>query len=383
MTARRILVCLDSLAAGGAERQTVELVKRLDRARFQARVVTLHGPRAHQSCHFVPELEAAGIHVDELDRCWRLGELPGSIVGLARCILRFQPHLIHSVSHHCNHLTRLLRLGLGFRFRLLTAIRTEYNPRQLRNERWEQPLSSMVVCNSPSMLAKLQTHSRIPSSRLRYIPNGIDISRFATTPDPDLRSRLAPKARRIAVMLARITEQKAPDLLARALGRLARSGRFPADCEVWIVGERESEAVQHRLDEAIRDQQLGDRLRLFPATTQPAAYLHAADFTLLASLWEGTPNSVLESLAAGKPALVSEAANASGLIVPGRHGWTVPTGDVEALAEAVDRTLHLPDDVLRNMAAACRLRAAEFDLPTMVGRYQSLYAELLGDSKDG
>ena len=383
MTPRRILVCLDSLAAGGAERQTVELVKRLDRARFQVRVVTLHGPRAHQSCHFVPELKAAGIEVDELDRRWSVSELPGSAAGLGRCVLRFRPHLVHSVSHHCNHLTRLIRVGLGFRFRLLTAIRTEYNPRQLRNERWEQPLSSMVVCNSPSMLAKLRTHSRIPASRLRYIPNGIDVGRFAASPDPDLRSRLAPRARRIAVMLARITEQKAPDLLARALGRLAESGRFPADGEVWIVGERENEEVQRRLDDAIRQHQLEARLRLFPATQQPAAFLHAADFTLLASLWEGTPNSVLESLAAGKPALVSEAANASGLVVPGVHGWTVPTGEADALAEAVLRTLQLSDETLRGMAAPCRQRAAEFDLPTMVGRYEALYAELLRQPNSG
>lgn len=381
MTPRRILVCLDSLAAGGAERQTVELVKRLDRTRFEVRVVTLHGPRAHQSCHFVPELKAAGIEVDELDRRWSLPELPGSVAGLGRCILRFRPHLIHSVSHHCNHLTRLLRVALGFRFRLLTAIRTEYNARQLRNERWEQPLSSMVVCNSPSMLAKLRDHSRIPTSRLRYIPNGIDIGRFASNPDPELRSRLAPRARRIAVMLARITEQKAPDLLARAVGRLAESGRLPADCEIWIVGERENEGVQRRLDEAIRQYRLEARVRLFPATQQPAAFLHAADLTVLASLWEGTPNSVLESLAAGKAALVSEAANASGLIVPDLHGWTVPTGEVESLAEGVFRTLQLSDDTLRGMAAPCRQRAAEFDLPTMVGRYEALYAELLGETQ--
>lgn len=378
MTQRRILVCLDSLAAGGAERQTVELVKRLDRARFLVRVVTLHGVRSRQSRHFVPELTAEGIEVEELDRRWHWSELPSSLSGLRRCVQSFRPDLVHSISHHCNHLTRFLRLLPGHRFRLLTAIRTEYDARQLRNERLEQRLSTRVVCNSPSMATKLREQAGRSESRIRYIPNGLDIARFTRNPDPGLRERVAPGVPRLAVMLARITEQKAPDLLARAVGRLRATGRLPAGFALWIVGEQESPTVQARLEKAIQEGRLEGCIRQFPATDQPAAFLHAADFSVLASLWEGTPNAVLESLAAGKPALVSEAANASGLIRAGEHGWTVATGDEAALAEGLHSVLERPDSELGNLAAACRSRAAEFDLPTMVRRYEELYEELLG-----
>ncbi len=378
MTQRRILVCLDSLAAGGAERQTVELAKRLDRARFLVRLVTLHGARSNQSRHFVPELMAEGIEVEELDRRWHWSELPSSLWRLRRCVQAFRPDLVHSISHHCNHLTRSLRLLPGSRFRLLTAIRTEYNARQLRNERLEQRLSTLVVCNSPSMAAKLREQAAISEARLRYIPNGLDVTRFAQNPDPGLRERLAPGVGRLAVMLARITEQKSPDLLARAVGRLQASGRLPVGFALWIVGERESPTVQARLENALREHRLKGFIRQFPATDQPAAFLHAADFSVLASLWEGTPNAVLESLATGKPALVSDAANASGLIRAGEHGWTVSTGDEAALAEGLHSVLQRPEADLRNLAPACRARAAEFDLPTMVRRYEELYEELLG-----
>lgn len=380
MTVQRILVCLDSLAAGGAERQTVELVKRLDRRQFLPRVVTLHGPRMNQSRHFVPELLEAGIEVTELDRRWERSELLGSLWAIRRCLRDFRPHLVHSVSHHCNHLTRFARLFSGHSFRLLTAIRTEYDTRQLRNERLEQRLSTFVVCNSPSMAEKLSRAAGIPSRRLRYIPNGLDVARFATSPDPGLRTRTAPGKRRIGLMLARITEQKAPDLLAEAVADLQRRGRLPADVEFWIVGERESLEVQARLDAAVHSGDVKSWVRQFPPTSQPAAFLHAADFSLLASRWEGTPNSVLESLAAGRPALVSEGANTSGLIRSEVEGWIVPTGDAGALSRAIEKVLNLPQEVLEGMAEACRRRAGEFNMTTMVRRYEELYRELLGST---
>jgi glycosyltransferase involved in cell wall biosynthesis len=378
MTVPRILVCLDSLAAGGAERQTVELVKRLDRRQFLPKVVSLHGPRSGQSRHFVPELQAAGIEVTELDRRWQRNELLGSLWAIRRCIRDFRPQLVHSVSHHCNHLTRFARLCSGHSFRLLTAIRTEYDGRQLRNERLEQRLSTFVVCNSPSMAEKLTSVAGLPTSRLRYIPNGLDIARFATSPDPGFRDRSAPGRRRIGLMLARITEQKAPDLLAAAVADLKRRQVLPADVEFWIVGERESPEVQARLDTAVRAGGVEAWVRQFPATTQPATFLHAADFSILASRWEGTPNSVLESLAAGRPALVSEGANTSGLIRPSVEGWIVPTGEVSALSRGLEQVLTQPSEGLLGMAESCRRRAAEFDMPTMVRRYETLYRELLG-----
>lgn len=380
MKPARILVFIDSLAAGGAERQTVELVTRLDRSRFLPRVVSLHGPRMNQSRHFVQRLVDSGIEVIELDRRWSASEIPRSLIGVLRCIAGFKPDLVHSVSHHCNHLTRFARLFFPGRFRLLTAIRTAYDSRQLRNERLEHWLSSFIVCNSPDMEQRLLESGGILQNRIRYIPNGLDTARFASNPDPGLRSRLAPDADRLGVMLARITFQKSPDLLARAVARLRKEGSLDPRHQIWIVGETESSNVLGRLQAAIGGSGLGAQVRVFPQTLEPAAFLHAADFTLLASLWEGTPNAALESLAAGRPVLISDKANASGLIRDSVEGWTVATGDEEALAERLLSVLSLPRAHLQSMASHCRSRAAAFDMHLMIQRYEELYSRLLGVS---
>lgn len=372
-----ILYCTDSLAAGGAERQTVELITRLDRREFAPRVFCLHGGERGDEPHFVETLRRADVPV-ELGRLpWRAGNIPRSLLRIVGVVRRHRPAVVHAISHHCNHLVRLGRWLMPRRVRVLTAIRTDYSPRQLFYERLEHRFSDCVVTNNPQMLVKLREQARIPATRLIHIPNGLNLERFAANSDPGLRVRLAPAARRLGVMMARITLQKSPYLLADAVGFLKAQGRLPQDVQFWLVGEADGSDQLSRLNESIRRHGLESQCRQFEATAQPEAFYHAADFTVLASLWEGVPNAVLESFAAGRPAIVSEAANACGLVRHGVTGWVVPTSNVEELARAIAHALSLSAAELESMGAACREQAAQFRMELMVQRYQRLYRALV------
>jgi glycosyltransferase involved in cell wall biosynthesis len=373
-----VLFCVDTLSAGGAERQTVELVTRLRQTRFEPRLVCLHAARSGHSLHFAPDLERARVPWHGYDLRWSPS---GVLAGWARLIAevwRVRPVILHAVNHHSNHLARLGRPLMPPRLRLLTAVRTEYQTRQLLYERLEHWVAQRIVCNSPHLERQLRERSRIPAQKLVCIPNGIDCERFGRNPDPGLRTRLAPGATCVIAMLGRITRQKSPHLLAQALGRLRRQEELPAGLKVLIAGEHESDEVQAQLDEAIRRDGLGDLVRQLPPTAQPEALLHAADLTVLASLWEGLPNAVLESLAAGRPVLVSAAANAAGVIEEGITGWVTRTEDVPHLAARLGEILRLSPAQREAMRPACRRRAESFGMARMVQRYEDLYAELAG-----
>jgi len=379
----RVLFCVDALSAGGAERQTVELVKRLNRTQFEPHLVCLHAARSGQSLHFAPELERAGVPWRSFDLRWSLA---GVLAGWARLITeawKLRPALLHAVNHHSNHLARLGRLAMPPKLCLLTAVRTEYQTRQLLYERIEHWMAQRIVCNSPHLERQLRVRSRIPARKLVCIPNGIDAERFGRNPDPGLRSRLAPGATCVIAMLGRITKQKSPHLLVQALGQLRRRDQLPAGLKVLIAGEHESDDIQDRLDQAIREDALNEVVLQLAQTTQPEALLHAADFTVLASLWEGLPNAVLESLAAGRPVLVSEAANAAGVIEAGLTGWVTRTDDVPHLAARLGEILRLSPAPWEAMRPACRRRAESFSMARMVQRYEELYAELVAGTGRG
>ncbi len=77
----------------------------------------------------------------------------------------------------------------------------------------------------------------------------------------------------------------------------------------------------------------------------------AADASILSSSWENFPHTVVEALAAGTPVIATRVGGVAEVVRDGENGLLVPSGDGEALAEAVRR--YFSDEALRE-----RLRAA-------------------------
>jgi glycosyltransferase involved in cell wall biosynthesis len=81
-------------------------------------------------------------------------------------------------------------------------------------------------------------------------------------------------------------------------------------------------------------------------------------------------------MAAGKPVVISDGANAAAVVDHGATGWVVPTGDTAALAETLRQVIDLPDTALAAMAGACQEQAAKYSIANLVERYSGLYRSL-------
>jgi glycosyltransferase involved in cell wall biosynthesis len=371
----RILYCTDSLTAGGIESQLTELTIRLDRTRFEPHIICLYSERAGRSRHFLPRLQAAGISVQVLDLGWSAADKLRGWLSIIRATWQLRPHILYAANYHSNLLTSLARPFLPPGTRLIGSVETVYTPRQIFYERLSWWLCAAIICNSPHLQRQL-IGAGIPITRVTHIPNGVDTSRFGAIPAPERTQALRARATRVLAMFARVSEQKSPHLLAQAVGRLKRANQLPPGTRVLLIGERENEAVQVRLDQAVAQDDLAGVFQLHAPTDCPEAYYHAADVTVLASLWEGLPNVVLESLAAGRPVVISEAANATGVIEHGITGWVVRTGDVAHLAEILAVVLSLPNVELDAMRAACVRKAEEYAMPHLLNRHQALYEQI-------
>jgi glycosyltransferase involved in cell wall biosynthesis len=102
----------------------------------------------------------------------------------------------------------------------------------------------------------------------------------------------------------------------------------------------------------------------------------AADVFALASIHEGLSIALVESLALGTPAVVTQTGGLAEVVKHGREGLVVPVGDPIALAESI--MLLLRDEALRRrLGEQGRRRATDFDIRTAVARVESVYAELL------
>jgi glycosyltransferase involved in cell wall biosynthesis len=363
---KRLLYITDTLAAGGIERQLSLLLLGLKAQGYEPQVLCLYGERAGRSVHFVPILQAAEIPVTLLNLGYSASDKVRGIASILQTVRRLRPDIVHAFNYHSNLLSRAARPLMPPATRLIGAVRNDYSAHQLRLEALSWRLCRAIVVNSPHLKDALLGVG-IPEKHIRLIPNGLDTKRFAQ-PDADIVER----GRITILMMGRISRQKSPHLLVEALGLL----ELPAGLRVYLVGERDTHPlhdVQDLLDEAIAKAGLEEVIVQHPQTEQPEGYYHAADFTVLPSLYEGLPNVMLESLAAGKPVLISAAANMAGLIEEGKTGWIVPTGDVQALAQKLSEIFKLSQADFTAMKQDCEEKAAEFSVERMVRAHLELY----------
>jgi glycosyltransferase involved in cell wall biosynthesis len=102
----------------------------------------------------------------------------------------------------------------------------------------------------------------------------------------------------------------------------------------------------------------------------------AFDLVAQASRSEGLPNVLLEAAAAGCPIVATDAGGSREIVVDGRTGLLVPTGDVEALAEALGRAIDDPE-LRRRIGVAARAHVAgSFGMDRFAREYGDLYEEL-------
>jgi glycosyltransferase involved in cell wall biosynthesis len=370
----RVLYVTDYLFAGGIESQLTDLLVRLDQTRIEPHVLCIYGGRPDR-LHFAGRLRAAGIPVTALplDLTRRdQARAAGQIIAHA---WRLRPHIIQPEGYHANLLTRLARPCLP-RTRLLGTMRTIATPKQLLYERLSWWTCAALVASGQHLRDDLVRRARVPTARVRVIANSIDVSRFAQPHDANLRARVAPDAGRLLVSVGRISKQKRMHLLAEALGRLRRAGRLPTTAHLLIAGLAQDATEQARLAAAIAREGVAPWITQYGATQYPEDYYHAADATVLFTTLEGISCAMLESLAAGRPVIISGEANRAGVIEDGRTGWVVPTDDIGALAETLAQVFALPDGELEAMRAACVARAREYDIAPLVAAYTDLYADL-------
>lgn len=354
-----ILYLINGLNAGGAERQLITLLERLDRARFAPQVCTIYADSAvPPHAPFLERLHALNIPLHSLNQP-KIGV--GRTASLRRLIAlewRLRPRIVHSTLHYANLLARVARPFCP-RHTLITSAREVYTPRQLRSESLTGWLDDHLIVNAPHLNAKAARASCLVS----VIPNGLPIDHFAHNPDPD-RRRLGGAARLVLALVGRDAPVKDVPTLFRALALLPDPVR--AGTRLLLVGGIHADA---------------NGVLNVGAVDDVRPYLHAADALVLPSRSEGLPNVILEAHAAGTPAIVSHGANGSGVVTHGVNGWTFETGDAHALADIITHVYALTDDQRAIFAANAREKAARYRVENMVAHVESLYDDILGKGK--
>lgn len=208
------------------------------------------------------------------------------------------------------------------------------------------------------------------SHRVRVIPNGIDLERYAAGDRPAARRRLGLPAEGLAILLGSVSldEQRkgarlAAEAVARAASELARRGRAaPPVVVTYGAGELAIPGVACR--------HLG---RLDEAGVVEA--LQASDLHLTMAREDNLPNTVMEALACGVAVVATRVGGHPEMVADGQEGWLVAVDDAPAAAATLVRLAGDPATV-RAAGRRGRERAErEWDARLQTRRYLELAAE--------
>lgn len=372
----RVLHFIDSAGVYGAERVILNLSTQLQRVGGYVPVVGCIVQGRDEPSALFDAAASAGIEALKIpianSRLWR--DLPRAASLLAGAGI----DLIHSHGYKPSVYGEVIRRRMGVPILATCHLWFEPSsgPLKMRvmvaiERRLYRGFPAVVAVSEP--IREILVRHGVPQERTAVVANGVEV------PEAPPATRLAALRREldladddfVVLNAGRLTRQKAQWLLLEAAAILKnreRSFRFV------IVGEGPLKQELRR-----RAEQLGvaHRVGFLGFRDDMDALLQMADAFALPSLDEGMPMALLESAAAGLPAVTTAVGDIGKLIVHEQTGLLIPGEDAPALAAALERLYRERELAGRLAAAAHQAMVDRYSSQAMTRRYVEVYERIL------
>lgn len=377
----RLALVIHSMMRGGAERQIFELLRGIDRSRFNPTLVVLNShPNAYPVEGFIdcktllerdPARGSPGRRIASLlVASYRLTEalrecgaevvhaflpLPSALTALACALLRVPVFVVgrrNMVSSHRRG-KRTLELADRLPVRFATAI----------------------VGNCKAITHEMVKADHFPEERAFTIYNGIDTERFAPRRNCQLRSELgfAPSDFVFGIVANFHARKRHIDFVRAAREICIRFSH----AKFLMIGE--DQGALREIEVYLQTHFLAKRCVIVAGTTEPEKYYACMDCYISASEVEGLSNAILEAMASGLPIIATDVGGSAEMVEEGESGFLVAPYAPGEIAEKAG--LLIENRSLCTLMGRRGRTVAEnmFSLAKMVEAHERLYAALLFD----
>ena len=364
----RVAYCLDSFAVGGTELNAVRTAEALDPDRIELRIFHLqtHGPLRSR-------YERLGVPLVHLP-IPNLYSPRTAVQGLrlAQRLRHESVEVVHTHDIYCNIFAVPWARSLS-RCSIIASRRWgshQFRSALVKVNHWSSLLADRVLANSGGV-AKLLAREGVPRKKIVEIPNFLGRDAFEEAdPSQRLARRRAwdlPDDAFAVGIVARLAREKNHEMLLHAMARL--DPRF----HLVAIGDGPSRASLVEL--ALR---LGIKARVhFTGEVSSPLNLHQyVDVSVLCSLSEGFPNSVIEAMAAARPVVATPVGGVVDAVTHDVTGLLVPVGDPAPLADALRRLEADPALRYRLGTAGREVARAKFRQDIVIEKLSTLYETL-------
>jgi glycosyltransferase involved in cell wall biosynthesis len=362
----------------------------MDPARYET--ILVHGSLASGERSMADLAEREGARMEQVPKLVQPPRPHLDAAALARVAAiarRFRPDVVHTHTAKAGFVGRLAALAA---VRPRPAIVHTYHGHVLEGyfgpgtERAYRSIEALLARRSDRLIGVSQATvddlvrlGVAPGSKFRVVPLGLDLEPFGSV-EPAERSRVRTELgigedEVVATFVGRVVPIKRVDMLLRATAIARRSSPL----RLLVVGDGE---LRPRLEAQARELGIADAVSFLGYRRDLPAIAAASDLAVLTSANEGTPVSLIEAAAAGRPAVATRVGGVAE-VVSADTGMVVAPGDSGAFADALVRLAS--DATLRaRLGAAARERALRrYSAARLVADIEALYEELAARRRDG
>ncbi|HEX5475568.1 MAG TPA: glycosyltransferase [Vicinamibacterales bacterium] len=348
----------------GVKRLFAWMIPRFDPARYRVSLVSLRRKDLSEETLDALGIDITYLHKSKFD--------PATLTALLKVIDRQRVDVLHLHGYGATTFGRIAGLMRG----IPTIVHEHAN---LTDTPWFQkvadrllaPATDLAIAVSKSTAEFLIGPRRMPPERVKVVYLGVPLEEFSQVRSPAeieaARAELGIAPGEVAVgTVTRLHESKGNRYLVEAARQVLNDrprARFFLYGEGPLRGELEAQA---------RALGLGERFVFGGFARDVARVVSAFDISVFPSLWEGTPLTVFEALAMGKPIVATDADGLLDVLTRDHDAVIVPKRDAAALAGAIVRLVDRPGERVR-LSAAARQTGQRYDIAAFVRKMERLY----------
>ena len=366
----KILFITHSLGSGGAEKVFQLLMNNLDRSRFQVQCILIN--RVQHKAFLKEDIVLHELHASST---------VGATGRIRKVIKKRKPDLVVGTISPVNLLMPIIKISLPRKHRpffinrestLMSYLVEEGSIKSFLIRTWTRLFYShyaRIICQSKDICNDLINNFYVDKQKLTLINNPMERSEV-----PKIRSG---KNQRIKIItVGRLRPEKGYDRLLDIIK--AFDNRAKHDFLYHVVGDFPTPEIEGRIMQKVNDLGLRDRIEFHGHMDTPMDELHDSDLFLQGSYYEGFPNALLESCAAGVPVVAYDVPGGTKEII--RHGFNGYLVEDNNVAKFVDKMLLALETQWNPLKMAEDIHQ-RFGQEKILEQYQDLFLDVFFEKK--
>lgn len=325
---KRILLLIESLGSGGAERQICGLASFLTQAGYTCRLVTYV-----ENQFYEPYLRQNDV---EYELVPSLSNKYLRIFRAAKYVRDYRPDIVISYLPSVNMTMCLAKLF--YKSKLIVSERNNNSTISFKDKVLFNlyRLADVVVPNSNSQANFIRQNFSFLSHKVKPIINFVDLVRFAPNQDKKNKYPLH------IVTIARYTYQKNVLRFLEVVRCIKDAG---LNVKFDWYGNKDYDRVYYsKILDKYNELNIADYLTLHPPCSKIEDVYSKSDVLCLPSLYEGYPNVIVEAMSCGLPIICSNVFENPYIVKDGVNGFLFNPQSVESIYSSIRNILNLTNE---------------------------------------